>query len=43
LGVKLSDTVSVTLPSWPKEHEEWIKKQTLAKELKTGSELQVSQ
>ena len=34
LGVKITDYVSVTLPSWPKEHEEWIKKQTLAKALK---------
>ena len=42
LKVELTDYVTVTLPSWPKEHEEWIKKQTLARELKKGHELDVA-
>lgn len=36
LGVALDQYVIVVLPSWPKEHEQWIKKQTLVSELKTG-------
>lgn len=41
IGVSLNDYVTVSLPSWPKEYEEMIKKQTLAKELKEGDTFNV--
>lgn len=40
-GTKLNDLVTVTLPDWPKEYEEFIKKQTLAKELVKGSSISI--
>ncbi len=36
LKTSMDELVIVTLPSWPKDFEDYIKKQTLAKELKEG-------
>ncbi|MCL5411846.1 MAG: isoleucine--tRNA ligase [Patescibacteria group bacterium] len=40
-GVKMDDWVIVSAPSWPKEFEDYIKKETLAKELCLAEELKV--
>ncbi len=42
LGVLLDQYVIVTLSSWPKEHEQWIKQQALIKELRVGEIFTVS-
>ncbi len=41
MNVKFNDQVKVTLPSWPKEFEDYIQKETLSK-LEVGNELSVS-
>jgi isoleucyl-tRNA synthetase len=41
-GCRLDEKIMVTLPSWPKEFEEEIKKQTLAKKLVKGKELTIN-
>ncbi|MCL5676146.1 MAG: DUF5915 domain-containing protein, partial [Patescibacteria group bacterium] len=40
-GCGLSQKVKVVLPSWPKEYEEYIKKETLASKLVQGDKLEV--
>ena len=40
-GCELSEKVTVTLPAWPKEFEQEIKKQTLSKELIKGEKLTI--
>ncbi len=40
-GCNLAEKVTVTLPDWPKEFEEEIKKQTLTSKLVKGGELQI--
>jgi len=40
-NTKLDDLVTVTLPDWPKEFEDFIKQQTLAKELIKGSTISI--
>jgi len=40
-GCDLAEKVSVTLPAWPKEFEEEIKKQTLSKELVKGEKFSI--
>ena len=40
-GCDLAEKVTVTLPAWPKEFEEEIKKQTLSKELVKGEKLTI--
>jgi isoleucyl-tRNA synthetase len=40
-GVKMDDWVVVFAPGWPKAFEDYIKKETLAKEIKFGKELTV--
>jgi isoleucyl-tRNA synthetase len=42
VGCQLTEYITVTLPDWPKEFEDEIKKQTLAKKLEKGSKLQIS-
>ncbi|MBI2036682.1 class I tRNA ligase family protein [Candidatus Microgenomates bacterium] len=42
LGVALNQYITVTLLSWPKEHEQWIKKQALIKDLRVGKIFTVS-
>ena len=41
-GCDLSEHVVVTLPNWPKEFEEYIKKSTLSKKLIKGKEFAIS-
>lgn len=41
-GCELDETVTVTLPGWPKKYESYIKKQTLARDLIKGEELTVA-
>jgi isoleucyl-tRNA synthetase len=38
-NTRLDESVTVILPDWPKEFEEYIKKETLAKNLQKGSEI----
>lgn len=38
---RLDEAVTVFLPSWPKEFEDYIKRETLAKELKIGEEVRI--
>lgn len=38
----MDEIITVTLPGWPKEFEDYIKKQTLAKELRKGDSLEIS-
>jgi leucyl-tRNA synthetase len=38
---RLDEKITVTLPAWPKEFEEYIKKQTLAEKLEKGQQLQI--
>ncbi|MDP2671551.1 MAG: isoleucine--tRNA ligase [bacterium] len=40
-GTQLNALVTVTLPNWPAEFEDFIKQQTLAKELLQGSEISI--
>ncbi|MDQ5900844.1 MAG: isoleucyl-tRNA synthetase, partial [Patescibacteria group bacterium] len=42
LSLKPSDRVNVTLPEWPKEFEETIKKKALIETLSIGKELTVT-
>lgn len=41
LGCKLDEKIIVRLPDWPKEHEEYIKKETLAVKLVRDGELRI--
>ena len=40
-GCSLDETISVELPDWPKDFEEYIKKETLAKELVKGNDITI--
>ena len=40
-GTALDEKIVVELPDWPKEHEDYIKRQTLATSLKKGDKLQI--
>ncbi|MEX0616556.1 MAG: isoleucine--tRNA ligase [Candidatus Woykebacteria bacterium] len=42
LGCKMDEFVSVELPDWPKEFEDYLKKETLAKNLTKGEKILVS-
>ncbi len=37
IGTKLDEKINVTLPEWPKEHEDLIKKKTLIQDLSIGA------
>jgi len=41
LGVRVSDEVTSHLPKWPKEHEDFIKRQTLSKTLVVSADFKV--
>ncbi|MBI2611403.1 isoleucine--tRNA ligase [Candidatus Gottesmanbacteria bacterium] len=41
IGCKIDQKVIVTLPSWPKEFEEYIKNEVLAQKLEKGNQLEV--
>lgn len=42
LGTKPNEKVKITIPFWPKEHEEYIKKKALAAEILEGEKFVVS-
>src|SRR3990167_7442804 len=41
LGTSLDEKIIVTLPEWPRKHEDFIKTQTLASDLRVGPELHI--
>lgn len=41
LGFLPNEYITLTLPEYPKEHEEWIRKKVMARDIKKGDKLQI--